>query len=264
MYELLAPVRMKIQGTSPGSGDPAGDRFVFPMGLDTIMVVNVTTPAVFSHKIVGNQILDAQRLTAKGTSPASGDLDGDKFCFALGNRIIVINTSTPAVYAHKVENGIVEDAVQLKTLGISPGSGDPGGDRFVFPMGNGVIVINTSTPAVYAHHIDANTVGDAQRLSVVGTSPASGDPVNDRFAFARDPSTLVVINTATPAVYEHKIISGVQQPHKLKVEGTSPATGDLVGDRFVFAIHPWIYVVNTAAPGVFRHARQFGTIDDDD
>ena len=141
------------------------------------MVIILLLLGIFSTSVLAdiNCIKAPIKLTVEGQSPASGDLNGDRFCFTMGKRIIVVNPVTPAVYAYQVDGDIVRAPKKLTVEGQSPASGDPNGNRFCFLMDNRIIVVNTASPAVYAHQVDASNAIDFTLKDVDGKTVSLSD-----------------------------------------------------------------------------------------
>jgi hypothetical protein len=253
-YALTEAIRLNTFGTSPASGDATenGDRFAFPMG-DRILVVNQTAGHVYAHALDGDNVGNAVQLNTHGTSPASGDKIGDNFCFAMGDRIIVVNTSGPgAVYSHLVVGNDVNDAERMVTVGRSPNG------QLVFPMDDRIITVRGD--GVFSHSVIGNEVQDAVRMNERDERPLT-DWVN-RFAFAMGDEIVSIRPWDPPVLYSTKVDGNDIFGARVRCLGTVPASGAPTdfGDRFAFAHRfdggDWhIIVINAAAGMVFRHDR---------
>src|SRR5262249_31086228 len=95
-------------------------------------------------------------LSHQGVPPA-GNIAQDRFAFAMGNRIIVLNTTAGQVWAHDVAGNNVSAPVLLSHQGVPP-AGNIAQDRFAFAMGNRIIVLNTTAGQVWAHDVAGNNV----------------------------------------------------------------------------------------------------------
>ncbi len=254
-YELSDPYPLTVEGTSPASGDPVGDRFVFSMG-ERIIVVNTSAPGVYAHDVKGNKIQVPRALNVHGTSPASGDPINDRFVFPMGDRIIVVNTAAPGVYAHKVKGDEVHVPSVLKVEGTSPGSGDPASDRFMFPFCDYICVLNTASNDLWAHRVKGDTVCAPEHC---GTLAISSDakylvPISEsagRYTF----NWLWIIDSVKSTCMQVDLLKGVTPCGDSDTISTLPASADPAGFRFAFAQYQngkgRILTVNPTLPGVY-------------